>query len=122
MLASVLEAQIRAGGDVPDRCRHEDLARRGRALDARRDVDRDSAQVSTLQLAFPRVDTRADLDAQTLHRGGDGARALEGMPRRFEAHEEPVAGGTDLGSLASDDLPANRSAMLVEQFLPPRIP
>src|SRR5512135_2298300 len=63
-LAAVIEPELGAGEQVGHGARHQDLARPGLLRDTRGDVYRQSAEVASAQLAFARVQARADVDAE----------------------------------------------------------
>jgi hypothetical protein len=121
VLPPVLEAQSRSGGDVLDGAGHEDLAGCRRALNPGSDVDGDPTQSPALQLAFAGMDARADLKAESLHGGADGAGALDGAGGRLEAHEKAVAGGVDLEAFAPHDLSPDHRPVLIEELPPARV-
>src|SRR4029077_19037656 len=101
---AVGETDARAGDEVTDRARREDLARLGEGRDPRRDVDREAADLPVDHLALPGGAPAAHLDREVAARITDGQRALDPACRTVEGREEPVAGGVDLGATEAPEL------------------
>jgi hypothetical protein len=93
MLASIVELDPRAGHEIFDCGRSENLARLGEGGDASADMDRDPADLAVYQLALAAVQSRPHLDAKLADCLADCARTPNCSRGAIERCEETVACG-----------------------------
>jgi hypothetical protein len=107
VLTPVCELHSGAGDKVPHRRRHEHLPGLGERGNAGAGRNRDSAQLAVDALAFPSVQSGADLEAELPQRLADRTCALDGPSRAVEGGEEPVADGVELLAPEAHELTAH---------------
>src|SRR5829696_2463168 len=96
LLAAVHEPDPRPGNEVLDRARDEHFARGGEACDARRDVDRDPADVPIHQLDLAGVEADPVLEAQGAGGLCDRVSTADRPCRAVKGGEKAVARSLDL--------------------------
>src|SRR5918996_174439 len=118
VLAARLEDDPRAGHEILDGARDEDLSGRRVPRDARAHVHREARRLAVDQLALAGVDSGADVQAE-------GARSLHhctsarDRPRRpVETDEEPVPRGVDLDAAVALELAPDLRPLGREQLTP----
>jgi hypothetical protein len=90
-----------------------------KSSDPRADVHGDAADVAVVaQFELASVNTGADLDTETSHRGSNRSGAFDCAGRTVERGEHAVARCLDLTSAVAIDLPAREVVVGVEQHLP----
>jgi len=117
-LPTIRELEAGASNQIPDGAGDEHLAVGGLCGDARRDVDRDAADVVSHLLDLTGVHACPDLqpDAPQIldRRVGETYRPA----RPVEHGEEPVAGRVQLGAAELREAPPDQRLMALEQVLP----
>src|SRR4029078_4470387 len=115
---AIAESKARAGDEVPDRARHENLSGLGLARHPRTAVHGDPTDLPVHHLALPRVQPGAYLEPELAHGLGDGAGAPNGTGRAVEPCEEAVPGHVELRTAKADELAADQRVVLLEQLSP----
>src|SRR5579859_4756462 len=87
---AVCELESRARDEIPHGARDENFAAACAGRDPRADMNRDTAELVADPLAFPRVYSRSNLEAELTERATDRTGAAHGRSWPFEAGEEPV--------------------------------
>src|SRR6267143_3930170 len=114
----VVELQSRAGHEILDRVRDQNLAALADAGDARADVHRDAGELGAAHFALAGVQPRAHLEPQPLDTLGDGTRGSHAARGAVERSQEPVAGGVDLPATEVYEALADERMVGVEQIPP----
>ena len=115
MGAAVLEADARAGHQVADRPRHEDLAGLGQGGNPSCNVDVDPTDLPGDDLALPDMQSRSDLDAEFGRGVTDGSGAPDGSGGSVERGEHTVARGVDLTAVEPLQLTADHGQERLQQ-------
>src|SRR5215213_4322497 len=88
---AVFELDRRAGDEIPDGARDQDLAWCSECPDPGADRHRDTDDVAVDKLDLASVQTRADLDTERLHAFADRLRASHRAAGSIERRQEAVA-------------------------------
>jgi hypothetical protein len=95
MLSAVGERDLRAGDQIVDGSRHEDLPRASERRDASGDVDGYARDVIATAIAFSGVETGADVESEPCQLAQNRCCAPDRASRTVEHGEQPVAGALD---------------------------
>src|SRR5687768_10058057 len=95
VLAAWFEREARAGDEILDGARDEDLARPRERGDAGADVDGDAAHGAPRKLHLAGVDAAPELEAELARPSANGDGAPHGARRPVEDREEAVARRVD---------------------------
>ena len=111
MLAGVFEDETRAGDEVSYGLRDDDLRGSGERGDPCSDVDRDTADGTTIKFHFARVHARADLYPEVADRSADRLRTSDRTSGTVEDRQDAVARGVNEAASVTFDL--HTSALIV---------
>src|SRR5205085_5710494 len=104
---ALVELEARAGDEVFDRARNEDLARLRLLRDSRADVNGDPADLAVQPLALACVQAGAYLEPEPLHRLGDRAGTADRAGRPVEGGEKAVARRIEFRAPEANELAAD---------------
>ena len=122
VFALVAKDEVRAGEEVGDGTRHEDLVGPGMGADALADVHRDPSHVVVLEFDFTTVETGADLESEGVDLVTDRARAANRPGGTVESGQHTVTGGVHDAAPTTGDLPIHQCVMAGEEFAPDPVP
>src|SRR5688572_25873296 len=109
-----VEAHSRAAHQIANSAAHHHFAGVGGRRHSRRDVDRDTGEVTPPPFALTRVN--ADANRQTS--GNDRVRTPDRLRRTLEGRQEAVAGCVDLPTTEATDLCPHRGVVAVKLCAP----
>ena len=118
---AVVELELRARDQIPDRPRNEDLSPARRCGYTRADVNGEARYLSVGDFALASVEARTKLEPVFSGSGEDGPRALDRPRGTVERREETVAGRVDLLAAETGELSPDGSTVLREQLAPAAI-
>src|SRR5207247_894547 len=118
MSAAADEGVARPDHEILDRSGDEHLARLRGGFDPRRDVDADAADVVPATLDLPRVNARADLEAQTSNPAAEGHGAGDRPGGPVEDRQHAVARAFQARPIEAAHLAAGEFVMRIQQLTP----
>ena len=118
MFATVLEAESRAGDEISDRARHDDLTVARLTQHPRPDVDGEPCRLRPYEFALACVHAGAHGQVARRRDLDDGARARDRPSGAVEAAEETITRAVYLDPPESSQLTPDVAMMLVEKLAP----
>ena len=121
-LSSVFELDTGPGNEVLHGLRDEHLSSLRGSGNPGADHHGEPGDLALVQLAFPRVHSRPNLEPELVDALDDSLGAADRPRRPVESGEEPVAGSVLLFSAKACQLAANKPVVPLEQVSPRAVP
>src|SRR4029077_11118718 len=115
-IAAVVERDTRAGREVANGARDEDLTWGGLISNAGADDRGDPSGLPGDDFALAGMDARSDVEPKCAHALSDGHPAANGAPRRVERREESIAGRVYLDPAMAADLGPDQRVMALDEL------